>query len=169
MKIALLFGAAIAGLACVPGDIDPGRPSAKDAGGDPPSGISDETALGECPRYPTVGAFERGMIVPRCGTGTCHSTNGRPFAPDMSSRPIHPRLLDRNVMGAATACDRASDRYVDSRASADESYLVAKVRDDHPLCPSGKPAGARMPLAAPPLAPDEIACFVSYVRALIGP
>jgi hypothetical protein len=118
--------------------------------------------------YATVGAFEEGMLVPRCGTGTCHSTSGKPFAPDMKGRPVYPRLLDHKVMGATTACDRANDRYIDSRTAAEDSYLVSKVRDDNPVCPNGRPAGARMPLATRPLAPDEIACFVSYVQALTG-
>lgn len=169
MKIALVL-LAIAGLACVPGDIDPGRigPTGGTGGSPPSRTVSEQTALPDCPKYPTVGQFESALILPRCGTGSCHSTNGKPFAPDMSTRPVYSRLLDRTVMGAATPCDRA-DRYIDSRAPAEQSYLVSKVRDDHPVCPGGQAAGARMPLAKPPLQPEEITCFVSYVRVLIAP
>jgi hypothetical protein len=167
----LILLAAIAGAACAPGDLDPHEfpttpRSVPDAA--PAPTVSDQSPLAGCPQYPTLGAFEEGMIVPRCGTGTCHSTNGRPFAPDMMGRPVYPRLLDRKVMGATTACDRGNDRYIDSRAAPEDSYLVSKVRDDKPVCPDGKPAGARMPLGTKGLGPDEVACFVSYVRALTG-
>jgi hypothetical protein len=131
--------------------------------------VSDSTKLEGCAKFATLGAFEQQLIAPRCGTAGCHDADGRPFAPDMKGLPIYPRLLDRTVLFAATRCDKTRDMYIDSRATAEESYLVAKVRDVNPTCPSGRPGGARMPyLAKQPLADDEIACFVSYVRALTG-
>jgi hypothetical protein len=171
----LVLLVASAGASCSPGVLDP-REGAwwEDGGGDeepgdggaPAAGLSDSTKLEGCAKLPTVGAFERDMLVARCGTAGCHQANGRPFAPDLATRPIYPRLLDQLVTSSATTCDKEKDRYIDSAADPARSYLVAKVRDAKPLCPSGSAGGVRMPFLKPALTDDEVACFLAYVEAV---
>jgi hypothetical protein len=154
---------------CSPGEVDPGL--LRDAGAPPPAtpAVTDDTRLEGCEAFPTLGDFEQKLIVPKCGTAGCHETGGRPFAPDMKGLPIHPRLVNRKVQYSLTTCDKERDLYIDSAGEAERSYLVSKVRDPMPTCGSGRPGGARMPfLAKEPLPDGEIACFVSYVRALMG-
>jgi hypothetical protein len=156
--------------ACAPGEVDPDLEQSLESGdAAPPPVVDDSTPLEGCDKGPTLGEFEDKIMVARCGTSACHGADGRPFAPDLRTRPVHPRLVDRLVSYGATKCDKARDRYIDTRADPASSYLVSKVRDVSPTCPSGRPGGARMPFAVKdPLPDDEIACFVAYARALIG-
>jgi hypothetical protein len=159
---------AIATAACSPGDLDPSlRALYETDAGSPPPGVADSTPLEGCPKFPTVGAFEKELMLPRCGTASCHGAAGRPFAPDLHTLPVSPRLLDHKVTAASSPCDKAKALYLDSHAAPEDSYLVSKVRDPMPKCPDGRAGGLRMPYAAKdPLPDDEIACFVSYARAL---
>jgi hypothetical protein len=176
MKIVRLFGiTAIFFTSCAPGELDPslGRPGRPDAGGgtgseggEPPAEITEDTPLPGCERFRTIGEFEQKLVVAKCGTSACHAANGKPFAPDMKGLPIFPRLVNRKVQYVVTTCDKENDLYIDEAGDPEKSYLVSKVRDVAPLCGSGRKGGVRMPFLMPALPDDEIACFVSYVRAV---
>lgn len=163
-------------ISCAPGDLPTTPPAPRlDAGAGPGPGddggrpvVTEETPLEGCERFPTIGKFEQELVVAKCGTAACHAANGKPFAPDMKGLPIYPRLLDSKVQYVITTCDKERDLYIDSAGDPEKSYLVSKVRDAVPTCGSGRRGGARMPFLLPPLPPDEIDCFVSYVRALTG-
>jgi hypothetical protein len=113
-----------------------------------------------------VGDFETGFLAPRCGRGVvCHANPLYP--PDLKSPAAYRRLLDANVAYAQTMCDKSKDKYID-RAGADASFLVAKARDKPPKCPSGTSGGLPMPFdGLNPASPDEVACMISYINAVI--
>jgi hypothetical protein len=158
--------------ACSPGELDPRLEQLREADAAPapePPEVTDTTPLAGCAKYPTLAEFEEKLMVPRCATAGCHTESG-PFAPDLKTRPIHPRLVNALVVYKLTKCDKSRDRYIDTGAAPEKSYLVSKVRDANPTCPGGGPGGARMPFATKePLPEEDITCFLSYVRALTGP
>lgn len=173
--VRLLVFTAIFTTSCAPGELHPSLleqgPEVDVDAGPPPDGeqaITSATPLPGCDRFPTVGQFEEKLVIPRCATAACHGTNGKPFAPDLKGLPIYPRLVGQKVQYTATTCDKESDVYLDPAGDPEQSYLVSKVRDTAPLCGSGRKGGARMPFLMAALTDSEVACFVSYARAVTG-
>jgi hypothetical protein len=116
--------------------------------------------------FARAGDFEVGFLAPRCGRGVvCHANPLYP--PNLKDPAAYKRLLDATVSYGQTMCDRGKDKYID-RAGASVSFLVSKARDKPPKCPNGSPGGLPMPFdGLNPATPDEVACMISYINAVI--
>jgi hypothetical protein len=125
--------------------------------------------LTECPlpAFARAGDFETGFLAPRCGRGVvCHANPLYP--PNLKAPAAYLRLVDINVAYGKTSCDVARDKYIDRAAGPDGSFLVAKARDVPPKCPSGAVGGLPMPFdGMNPATRDEVACMISYIKAVI--
>jgi hypothetical protein len=118
------------------------------------------------PAFARVGDFETGFLAPRCGRGVvCHANTLYP--PNLKEPAAYKRLLDATVTYGQTMCDRTKDKYIDP-SGADASFLVSKARDKPPKCPTGSPGGLPMPFdGMNPASPEEVACLISYITAVI--
>jgi hypothetical protein len=179
-------------LSCSPGVLDCDSVSAQacgnaaGAGGTPGTGgtgggggagptITLATPISGCalPGITNVGEFETKFIAVRCGKAACHSTPPT-FAPDMAAPEIFKRLYNKTVVYAATTCNKTTDKYIDPAGDPANSFLVVKVRDTMPKCPSGTAGGLQMPFNempgpnAGPLNEMEKACVVAYAKAVAG-
>jgi hypothetical protein len=183
----LIVAATSSWLSCSPGELDcsvvnkpPCTPvsGAGGTGGDPPmggtgggtpGGITLSTPIAGCSMtgVGTVGDFETKFIVPRCGKVGCH-TPGAVFQPDMAGPEIFKRLVNRTVSYSMTTCNKTADKYIDTAVAPEQSFMVIKVRDPMPKCPSGAPGGLPMPFGEPALNDMEKACVLAYVKAVSG-
>jgi hypothetical protein len=152
-------------------------PGTGGAGGTPGTMASLTTPMTGCtvPGVATVGDFETKFIAVRCGKAACHNTPTPTFAPDMGGPEIFKRLYNKTVVYAATTCNKMTDKYIDPAMDPSASFLVAKVRDPMPKCPSGAAGGTPMPFAETvpgmnvgPLTMAEVNCMIAYVKAVSG-
>jgi hypothetical protein len=133
--------------------------------GSPTSPPRDADAI-HCDAYQLVAEVELNIILPKCGRvgdGSCHASGN-----------VVPHLFEVGAM-AAEVLDRPgalhchNDKVV-SRATPEDSYLLAKVRatQSNVTCADGSNGGSRMPYQdAPQLTADEIDCLRWWVHRIV--
>ena len=85
-----------------------------------------------------------------CSTSACHSAQSQQGNLDLESSGLPKRLVDRSAHGGPGLL-------IDSK-NPPQSVMVLKVTDTPPF-------QFQMPLGAPPLSPEELACLQAWVQA----
>ena len=123
---------------------DPGRFGYLD-GGDDGGGVVPTGDAG-CDPVPTV-------FVPSCATSACHSAQTQQANLDLQSPGLPQRLVEKRASGGPG--------YLIDSQDPGKSVLYLKVT-------SSPPFNFQMPLGAPPLSSDEVACILTWVSAAVG-
>jgi hypothetical protein len=85
-----------------------------------------------------------------CSTSACHSAQSQQGNLDLESSGLPKRLVDKQAHGGPGFL-------IDSK-NPGQSVMVLKVTDTPPF-------QFQMPLGAPPLSPEEMACLQAWVQA----
>jgi hypothetical protein len=109
----------------------------------PDAGSVNPSSDGGCD--PIVDIFPLG-----CSTSACHSAQSQQANLDLESPGLPARLMNKAAHGGPGLL-------IDS-ASPAQSVMVLKVTDTPPF-------QFQMPLGAPPLSPEEMACLQAWVQA----
>jgi len=93
------------------------------------------------------------IFPPSCTTSACHSTQSQQGNLDLESAGLPQRLVGKQAHGGPGLL-------IDP-AHPDQSVLLLKVSDNPPF-------QFQMPLGAPALSPDELACLTAWVDAAVS-
>ena len=94
------------------------------------------------------------VFVPSCATSACHSAQTQQANLDLESPGLPRRLVQKPASGGPG--------FLIDAQSPDRSVLYLKVT-------STPPFNFQMPLGAPPLPPDQVACLKAWVEAAVAP
>ena len=94
------------------------------------------------------------IFPPSCTTSACHSAQSQQGNLDLQSAGLPQRLVGKQAHGGPGLL-------IDP-AHPDQSVLLLKLGDNPPF-------QFQMPLGAPPLSADEIACLTAWVDAAVTP
>ena len=89
------------------------------------------------------------IFPPSCTTSACHSAQSQQGNLDLESPGLPKRLVDKQAHGGPGLL-------IDSKNPA-QSVMLLKLTDNPPF-------QFQMPLGAPPLSPDELACLQGWVQ-----
>ncbi len=92
------------------------------------------------------------IFPPSCTVSACHSAQSQQGNLDLESPGLPKRLVDKLAHGGPG--------YLIDSKNPGQSVLLLKVTDNPPF-------QFQMPLGAPPLSPDEIACLQKWVQAAV--
>lgn len=116
-------------------------------GAGPDAGPPDSSSDGGCD--PVTNIFP-----PSCTTSACHSAQSQQGNLDLESPGLPKRLVNKLAHGGPGLL-------IDSKNPA-QSVLYLKLTDDPPF-------QFQMPLGAPPLSADEMACLQAWIEAAAAP
>jgi len=137
----------------------------------------------DCPKYATVTDFEKAELSPADGTGcantaVCHgasstaSKKGRPYAEPLIVKSdvfvllagVKYRGVQHNTFEEGNLCP--DDAYIDLD-NPSKSYLLAKVTQAKPTCPSNDmSAGNQMPSGGTKWNDEQKKCLEAYVKVV---
>lgn len=140
-RSACACSAALSLAACAGPLDDPARFDYLDAG--PAGDAGAERGDGGCDPVAT-------LFLQSCATSSCHSTRAQQGKLDLESPGLPHRLVDAQASGGPGLL-------IDAK-NPDRSVIYTKVTDTPPF-------KFQMPLGAPPLNADELACIQAWVRA----
>ena len=89
-----------------------------------------------------------------CSTSACHSAQSQQGNLDLESSGLPARLVGKQAHGGPGLLIDA--------ANPPQSVMLLKVTDTPPF-------QFQMPLGAPPLSPEEMACLQAWVQAAVAP
>jgi len=89
-----------------------------------------------------------------CATSACHSAQSQQGSLDLQSAGLPQRLVNQTAHGGPGLL-------IDKQNPA-QSVILLKLMAPPPF-------GFQMPLGAPPLSPDEVACIQAWVQAAAAP
>ena len=89
-----------------------------------------------------------------CSTSACHSAQSQQGNLDLESSGLPKRLVDKQAHGGPGLL-------IDSKAPS-QSVMLLKVTDTPPF-------QFQMPLGAPPLSPEDVACLQAWIVAAVAP
>lgn len=93
------------------------------------------------------------IFVPSCATGACHTAQTQQANLDLQSPGLPQRLVEKPASGGPG--------FLIDSLDPSKSVLYLKVT-------SSPPFNFQMPLGAPPLSSDEVACIRTWVAAAVG-
>jgi hypothetical protein len=132
---------ALLAIGCAGALSDPQRFAYLDGGGGDGGPLSQGD--GGCDPAPTV-------FIPSCATGACHSAQAQQGNLDLQSTGMPARLVGKRASGGPG--------YIIDHQQPLQSVILTKVSANPPF-------NFQMPLGAPPLAADEVACIQMWVTA----